>query len=553
MTIVSKFPADWWKTAVFYQIYPRSFYDSNNDGIGDLKGITQKLDYLNDGNGGGLGIDAIWLSPFFPSPMKDFGYDVSDYCEIDPMFGVMADFEELVHEAHTRDIKIVIDLVLNHTSDQHPWFQESRKDRTNPKADWFVWHDPKPDGSVPNNWVSVFGGPGWTYDENRKQYYYHAFLKEQPDLNWYNPEVQAAVKDVIHFWAKKGVDGFRLDTANFYAHDLEFRDNPKQPEGSVPLEMREGVEYDKYITCFSKDRPENFEFLKFIRQSLEEISPHLTTVGEIGGIQQIDELIDLSCRYVQGNERLHMVYNFCLLGALTTSKIIEVLQKTEAKREDGHMSWSLGNHDCPRVITRTQGNSINPGFHQTLILMLLSIKGTPILYYGDEVDLPDYDIQKDEVRDPVGIHYWPQYKGRDGCRTPFPWDMDQPNQGFNQGTKPWLPTKSPVDLKQQFSDPLGTLSVIKEMIRIRKSSPALQFGSFQILFRNDHGFLFERKTETQTVQVACNVSNSEMSIDLDSDQWTPMTINAFNNNGTLSGTVLTLPAFGFSILQRDQN
>ncbi|MBF0278364.1 MAG: DUF3459 domain-containing protein [SAR324 cluster bacterium] len=550
MIISSQFPADWWKSAVIYQIYPRSFYDSDNDGIGDLKGITQKLDYLNDGEGGGLGIDTIWLSPFFPSPMKDFGYDVSDYCGVDPIFGTLNDFEELVQSAHARAMKVVIDLVLNHSSDQHPWFQESKKDRSNPKADWYVWQDPKPGGGLPNNWLSVFGGPGWTFNEDRQQYYYHAFLKEQPDLNWYHPEVREAVAEVFRFWAEKGVDGFRLDTANFYVHDRELRDNPPQPEGHVPLEAREGLEYDKYVTRFSKDRPENFQCLKHIRQTLDALSPHLTTIGEVGGIQDLDELIDLSCSYVKGSEHLHMVYNFGLLGEINIPKVTRLLQLTESRIEDGWLSWSLGNHDCPRLTSRSGGNSDKPGIHQTLLLLLLCLKGTPILYYGDEIEMPEYPIHKEELQDPVGINYWPTYKGRDGCRTPFAWDCQKPNQGFNQGARPWLPAKSPVDLKEEQKKTQGTYALTREMLGLRRNLPALQSGSFELVFHDEHGFLFDRKLGGQSLRIACNLSDSSCQFNLDSETWSVVPLHTFAKQGELDGSVLKLPSFGFSILKK---
>ncbi|KAK3604186.1 hypothetical protein CHS0354_001994 [Potamilus streckersoni] len=393
---------DWWKTAVFYQIYPRSFYDANNDGIGDLKGITCKLDHLNDGKGGGLGVDAVWISPFFLSPMKDFGYDVSDYTGIDPMFGTMSDFEEMTAEAHKRGIRILIDLVLNHSSDMHPWFIESRSDRTNPKADWYIWHDGKPDGSVPNNWQSIFGGPAWTWDDNRKQYYNHSFLKEQPDLNWYNPEVQTQMKHIIQFWLKKGVDGFRLDTANFYAYDKQFRDNPLYT-GADSVE-KQTSHYFKYETVYSKDRPENFRCLELIRSSIEEIGGHYTTIGEIGGIQDLDRLMKLSADYVRGNKYLHMAYNFGLLtDNFSAENLTLTIGKLEEHIKDGWPCWSLGNHDCRRIETRAGNTELK----RSLVAMLLFMRGTPILYYGDECDMPEYEIKKDELQDPFGKAFFP--------------------------------------------------------------------------------------------------------------------------------------------------
>ncbi len=548
MNILSNIPSDWWKHAVFYQIYPRSFYDSNNDGIGDLKGVTRKLDYLNDGNGGGLGVDAIWLSPFFTSPMKDFGYDVSNYMDIDPIFGTLADFDNLVTEAHARGIKILADLVLNHSSDQHPWFQESKQSRTNQKSDWYIWVDKPKDKPYPNNWVSVFGGSAWEYIEERDQFYYHSFLKEQPDLNWYHPEVQQAIQDIITFWAKRGVDGFRLDTANFYAYDRELKDNPKYPEGRKALEARDGVDYDLYDNCFSKDRPDNFEFLKLIRQAVKNISPHITTIGEIGGIQDMDRLIELAGSYVQGKDALHMVYTFSLLGsAIKKKSISEVIAKTENKINDGWPCWSFGNHDCARVRTRSKKAMGINEFYQNMMLLLLCFRGTPIIYYGDELGMVDYPIKKEELQDPFGISYWPKYPGRDGCRTPFPWQINKKNQGFNDGNKSWLPTKSPVALIEEHGKTNDMFLLTQEMIQIRKKFPALQKGDYEEIYVNDSVYAFRRNYQGQTIFVACNFSDARQVIPMNGNQWEAVLLTFYKRNGGYKNEKITLPPFGFSI------
>ncbi len=550
MNILTKIKADWWKSAVFYQIYPRSFYDANNDGIGDLKGITSKLDYLNDGKGGGLGIDAIWLSPFFKSPMKDFGYDISDYLDIDPIFGTLVDFEELVSESHSRGIKILVDLVLNHSSDQHLWFLESKKSRNNPKSDWYIWVDKPEDGGIPNNWVSVFGGTAWEYVKERDQYYYHSFLKEQPDLNWYQEEVRDAIEEIILFWSRKGVDGFRLDTANFYAYDRELRDNPKHPEGHESLEERDGVEYDLYNNSFSKDRPENFSFLSHIRQALEKVSPHITTIGEIGGIQDLDRLIELASSYVQGNQHLHMAYTFSLLGSKIRSKEISTaIEKTEEHIGDGWPCWSFGNHDCVRMRTRCEKSLGKIQAHQNLMLILLCFRGTPIIYYGDELGMFEHKIKKEELQDPFGITYWPEYPGRDGCRTPFPWKLNDRNQAFNRGNQPWLPTTSPV----AYLDSQGKLNrmfvLTREMIKIRKASPALQRGSYQPFAVNEAVYSFLRTSDNETILVACNFTNSNQTLSLADSEWEEITLSSFERNGSVAGKDLILPPFGFSLLR----
>lgn len=553
MTILSDIPSDWWKSAVLYQIYPRSFYDANNDGIGDLKGITSKLDYLNDGKGNGLGVDGIWLSPFYKSPMKDFGYDVSDYLDVDPIFGTLDDFDELIAHAHSRGIKILVDLVLNHSSDLHPWFLESKTSRDNPKADWYLWVDKPGHGGLPNNWLSVFGGSAWEYCEERDQYYYHSFLKEQPDFNWYNPEVQAAMETIITFWCRKGVDGFRLDTANFYAHDQQLRDNPEYPSDHQALEEREGVEYDSFNNCYSKDRPENFDCLKLIRRSIEKCSPHITTIGEIGGIQDLDELLKLASSYVHGSEHLHMAYTFSLLGSKTNSMdIATILGKTEKEIGDGWPCWSFGNHDCVRVRTRSENSLGKVEFYQNLMLLLLCFRGTPIIYYGDELGVEEYKVKKEDLQDPFGIAYWPDYPGRDGCRTPFPWELNHPSQGFNSGQTSWLPTTSPVALMKDgvLENPMFELT--REMIAFRKSQPALQTGSYNQVAANPSVFAFQRTLDNERVFIACNFSGSQQELFV-GDDWQEKTLNHFTRNGKLDGLSLDLPPYGFSLLVSKQH
>ena len=549
MNILSKIPLDWWKNSVFYQIYPRSFYDADNNGIGDLKGITQKLDYLNDGQGGGLGIDAIWVSPFFKSPMKDFGYDVSDFCDVDPIFGTMADFDEMTEACHQRGIKILVDLVLNHCSDLHPWFQESRKDRTNQKADWFVWEEKAADGGPPNNWIGVFGGSAWEYEPKRDQYYLHNFLKEQPDLNWYNTEVQQAMREIIRFWLKKGVDGFRLDTANFYAFDQKLRDNPKLPDDHPSLENRDGIDYDKYDACFSKDRPENFEFLNIIRSTIDEQESHATTIGEIGGIQNLDRLIELASSYVKGDQHLHMAYTFSLIGTrLDATSIANIIGLTETHIEDGWPCWSFGNHDSTRIKSRCKAQMDVEFFQENLMLLLLCLRGTPIIYYGEELGMTEYAIKKEELQDPFGITYWPSYPGRDGCRTPFPWGHKQHAQGFNLSHKPWLPATSTVSLDQQTDDLTSMFTLTKTMIEIRKKHPALAFGDFKEIKLTVDLYVFQRTYRSQTIIIACNFGNSSQNIKIGIKHGKQLIIPAFQRNGKWINESMELPPYGFSIL-----
>ena len=539
---------DWWKSAVFYQIYPRSFYDSNNDGIGDLQGVTKKLDHLNDGNGGGLGIDAIWFSPFFTSPQADFGYDVSDYCNIDEDYGTLEDFDNLVAEAHKRNIKVVLDLVLNHTSDQHEWFKESRSDSTNPKADWYVWADPKPDGSPPNNWLAVFGGAAWTYEPQREQYYLHNFLAEQPDLNWYNPEVREVLADVVRFWMNRGVDGFRLDTANYYAHDQELRDNPKRPPNSRPLEDdQEANPLSSYITKYSKDRPENIEFIHYLRTIFDE-GNSIVSIGEIGSSESLDETLKLGADYVKHGDGLHMAYTFAMLNKEMNAEYFKhVVRFTEDMIEDGWPCWSLSNHDCTRMMSRYNCFNEREGFQQMMLLLLLSLRGTPIIYYGEEIDMEEYRISKEEVKDPQGIRFWPEIKGRDGCRLPFPWDSKASNQGFNDGAKPWLPAKNTLTLDKALADPNSTFHVLKEMLTIRKNNPALQIGNFREILIEGKCFVFERKTVNQTIIIAVNFSLEEHHLKLPVKVDQDLTPKALKRSCTINNQQLVLPGSGYFV------
>jgi len=536
---------NWWESAVFYQIYPRSFKDSNNDGIGDLAGVIEKLDHLNDGKGGGLGIDAIWFSPFFPSPQADFGYDVSDYCNIDSDYGTLEDFDQLVEESHRRGIKIVLDLVLNHSSDQHKWFQESRKNSTNSKVDWYVWADPKPDGSPPNNWLAVFGGAAWTFEPQRGQYYLHNFLPEQPDLNWYNPEVREALADVVRFWMKRGADGFRLDTANYYAYDRQLRDNPKRPENSELMEDgQEANPLSQYITKYSKDRPENLEFIHFLRKIFDENG--VVSIGEIGSAEGLESTLKLGTDYVKNGKGLHLAYTFSMLNKNMNAEYLEhVLRVTEESIEDGWPCWSLSNHDCMRMISRFDCFGERDGFQQMMLLLLLSLRGTPIIYYGEEVDMQEYEITKDELRDPQGIRFWPDIKGRDGCRLPFPWDSKLTNQGFNSGTKPWLPAVNKLSLDQAKADSGSTFHVLQEMLQIRKKFPALQNGSYRKILLDGDCFVFERKTEDETMLIAANFSTEEQSINLPYKVTKDHTPKAFKRFCTLKNELLTSPACGY--------
>jgi alpha-glucosidase len=476
---------DWWKGAVIYEVYPRSFQDTDGDGVGDLSGIAERLDYV-----AALGVDAVWIAPFFTSPMDDFGYDVADYRDVDPLFGRLADFDGLLDEAHRRGLRVLIDLVLSHTSDRHPWFAESRADRTNPRANWYVWADPKPDGTPPNNWLSFFGGPAWEWDGRRRQYYLHNFLASQPDLNFHEPAVQDAVLDVARFWLDRGVDGFRLDTANKYFHDAELRDNPPTAPGMTLSAMSPANPFSMQQPIYNVNRPETLHFHERLRALMDEY-PATTAIGEIG--VQLTGSRNLADYTAPG--RLHMAYSFDLLGPDgTPAHIRQVVEKAE---HDGATwtSWSFSNHDVPRVASRF---GVPAEATPVLIQLLACLRGTPTLYQGEELGLSNVDVPYDKLQDPYGRRFWPSYRGRDGCRTPMPWRQDARNAGFSTA-EPWLPI--PEDHRAaavdgQENDPASPLSRIRAFLAWRRGEPVLYTGGIRFLDAGDAIIAFTRTDET---------------------------------------------------------
>ncbi|MEJ2302819.1 MAG: alpha-amylase family glycosyl hydrolase [Anaerolineales bacterium] len=461
----------WWQTGVIYQIYPRSFKDTSGNGVGDLAGIIEKLDYLS----GILGVDAIWLSPFYPSPMADFGYDVSDYMDVDPLFGDLATFDQLVAQAHQSDLKIIIDLVPNHSSDQHPWFQESRSSRDNPKRDWYFWVDPKADGSPPNNWLSVFGGSAWEWDETTGQYYLHSFLKEQPDLNWRNPEVKAAMFDVVRFWLERGVDGFRIDVAHYIMKDPQLRDNPPNPSPGksvhVPLS-----EYDYQLHLHDKGHPDVHEIYRQFRQLLDAYSadrPRMA-VGEI----HIFDWKEWATYYGEHLDELHMPFNFALLRSpWTPQSARQVVDSLEAALSPGAWpNYVLGNHDEPRLASR-----IGRQQARVAAMLLLTLRGTPTLYYGDEIGMMDVPIPARLRQDPYGQRV--PGMDRDPCRTPMQW-QDAPYAGCMppETPDPWLPLADDyhsVNIQDELADSSSMLNLYRRLLAYRKSHPVLQRGDYQ--------------------------------------------------------------------------
>jgi len=499
---------DWWRSAVIYQVYPRSFMDSSGDGIGDLKGIMQKLDYISS-----LGVDAVWISPFFKSPMKDFGYDISDYRAIEPMFGTMEDFQQLLTKAHARGLKILIDQVWNHTSNQHPWFLESRQSRDNPKADWYVWADAKPDGTPPNNWLSTFGGIAWTWDEQRQQYYLHNFLAEQPDLNWYNPEVVEAILDTARFWLDLGVDGFRLDVVNFFMHDQQLRDNPPRPKNLQRPAGADGndpffSQLNKYNFC----QPENLQILEPIRELIDSY-PGTTTLAEISSAE---DTILTSSEYVKGDKRLHMAYNSSLMSdePLTHARLRTLIDQVETLFEDGVICWTGGTHDFPRVKSRWRKFMIDDefsheAFDHMFAALVLSLRGSYCIYQGDELGLTQAQIPYEKMQDPFGLAGYPAILGRDGSRTPMPWLKEGHNAGFTTAEEPWLPIPEEhrhhaVD--QQEHSPNSLLNKYRRLIQWRKKQPALLQGDLTLLDTPEPLLGIERQCDQQRLLCLFNLS-----------------------------------------------
>lgn len=495
---------DWWRGAVIYQIYPRSYLDVNADGIGDLSGITSRLDYVKS-----LNVDAIWISPFFVSPMDDYGYDVADYKNVDPMFGSLEDFDALLEAAHERGLRVLMDLVISHTSDRHPWFRESRNDKSNPKADWYVWADPKEDGTPPNNWLSIFGGSAWEWDSRRQQYYLHNFLTSQPDLNFHNPIVQVAVLDAARFWLERGVDGFRLDTVNMYFHDAELRSNPPLEKGQLVNGIPEQNPYGRQQPIYNITRPENLGFLERLRALMDEY-PATTTVGEVGAVL---DMYDTLKDYTEDGKRLHMAYSFDFLSREFSAPFVRsVVERMEGNR-NSWASWAFSNHDVERVLSRW-GFSADPDRAAPLLIALMTcLKGTPCLYQGEELGLPEAVVPFEKLKDPYGIRFWPEFKGRDGCRTPMPWNPAASNGGFSEGT-PWLPVPAEHVARavsvQEGSDTMP-LRHVRRFLGWRQEHLVMKRGKIEFHDTQGDVLAFSRSFEGERVLAVFNLGETHAS------------------------------------------
>ena len=494
----------WWHGAVIYQVYPRSFQDSDGDGVGDLPGIEQRLDHLAD-----LGIDAIWISPIFPSPMADFGYDVADYCGadycgIDPLFGSLGDFDRLLHAVHKRGMRLLLDFVPNHSSDRHPWFVDSRSSRASPKRDWYIWRDPAPDGGPPNNWISDFGGSAWAWDAATGQYYYHAFLKEQPDLNWRNPALRAAMLDVLRFWLDRGVDGFRIDVLWHMVKAADFPDNPPNPD------YRDGMgEMHSVLQVHSTDQPEVHAIAAEMRALADRYGDRLL-IGEI--YLPLERLMHY---YGVESAGVHLPFNFQLIEAPWNARALArlIADYEAALPAGGWPNWVLGNHDRPRIATR-----VGEAQARVAAMLLLTLRGTPTVYYGDEVGLADVAIPADCLVDPRELREPGLGLGRDPVRTPMPWDRT-PNAGFTSGT-PWLPLNADWPTRNvalQRDDPASMLSLHRRLLALRRAHPALAIGDFALVAAEDDVLAYARRHDGTPLLVALNLGGSPH--DLPLPQW----------------------------------
>lgn len=504
---------EWWRGAVIYQIYPRSFADSNGDGIGDLPGITAHLEHVAS-----LGVQAVWLSPFFTSPMRDFGYDVADYRDVDPIFGTLADFDALIARAHALGLKVIIDQVYSHTSDEHRWFVESRASRDNPKADWFVWADAKPDGSPPSNWQSVFGGPAWTWDARRGQYYLHNFLPSQPQLNVHNAEVQDALLDTARFWLDRGVDGFRMDAVNFAMHDQALTDNPPAPPGTAPRTRP----FDFQLHLHNQSHPDIPKFIARLRALLDSYGDRFT-VAEVGGEDSDREMK----AFTADNRHFDSAYGFDFLYA---SRLVPALVKAGSERWPdapglGWPSWAFSNHDAPRCISRWAPPEHRDAFARMAMLLLMSLRGDVFVYQGEELGLTQVDIAFEDLRDPEAITNWPLTLGRDGARTPMPWRADAPGLGFSTA-RPWLPLgpdHKALAVDRQDADPASMLAFTRHAIALRNSRDALLLGDMTVLEASGQVLAFERAVAGERLLCVFNIGAAPAEWrPAEPDRWRPV-------------------------------
>ena len=529
--------SEWWREAVCYEIYVRSFQDNNGDGVGDLPGIIERLDYLNDGTPNSLGVDALWLTPINPSPMFDFGYDVADYCAVDPVFGSLADVDRLIAEAHRRGIRIILDLVPNHTSHLHPWFQASRSSHTSPTRDWYIWRDPAPDGGPPNNWVSSFGGPAWSFDAPSGQYYLHSFLPEQPDLNYRNPDVLRAMEGVIRFWLDRGVDGFRVDVIHKMVKDVAFRDNPRPgPEEEHPVHHFGGQ-----VHAYDEDQPEVHDIIASWRMLLEHYGGRMM-VGEV----YIFDPARVVRYYGNGRDGLPLAFNFSFMWSPWEAAAFRAqVDRMEAiLPAAAQATYVLSSHDAPRHRTRFDDPCWGEARARLAAMLLLTLRGTPFLYYGEEIGMRDVAIPPERIRDPVGKRF--PAVGRDPERTPMQWRA-APGAGFTTAADAWLPIASDADainVADQAQDPRSLFSFYRRLIWFRKASDALRRGTYRPLDGPPDTFVFIREHAGVRLLVALNFADEDRAVVLPSPAHVELSTDYDRRREPVSGTLVLMPNEG---------
>ncbi len=532
----------WWRGATIYQIYPRSFLDTNGDGIGDLPGIISRLEYVAS-----LGVEAIWISPFYKSPMADFGYDIADYRAVDPIFGTLADFDRLVERAHELGLKVIIDQVPSHTSDQHEWFNTSRQSRDNPKADWYVWADVRADGTPPNNWLSIFGGVAWTWEPRRGQYYLHNFLKHQPDLNFHNPQVRSAALDNMRFWLARGVHGLRLDAINFCFHDPALRDNPpraadERKTNGFSISNPYAYQWHHY----NNTQPEMLPFLEEIRALLDEF-PDAVALGEISSDDSTATVAD----YTRPG-RLHMAYSFELLSNDGSPRHIRAtVEKLRKTAPESWPCWTISNHDVERVVSRWGRSAPQlPHFATQLTALICALRGSVCVFQGEELGLGEAEVPYEALRDPYGIAFWPAFKGRDGCRTPMPWDSNE-RAGFSSG-EPWLPVPTQhleLSVAAQEQDPSSALHGFRRLLAWRRSQALLIHGDIEFLAATQSVLAFRRFDAHSALVVAFNLSAEFASVALPG-LTVGRTISGHGlPEGRMAGASLELPGHGVAFYE----
>ncbi len=536
---------EWWRGCVMYQVYPRSYCDANGDGIGDLRGIISKLDYIAS-----LGVDAVWISPFFKSPMKDFGYDVSDYRDVDPIFGSIQDFLELLKEAHRLGLKILIDQVWSHTSDQHRWFKDSRQCRSNHMADWYIWADPQPDGTPPNNWMSYQVGPAWTWDGRRRQYYLHHYIPEQPALNLRNPNVRQEIKNTAAFWLDLGVDGFRVDALHTHIYDKDLRSNParagnnfnnsRDVPDSNPMSFQDRI--------YTVNTPENIVWVEEIREHINKWEGRCL-LAEVGGDNTEKDAVD----YCQTDKRMHMAYSYGLVKSDMSKKCLtKTIGKVEEIIDDGWMCWSIGNHDIKRVLNR-----VNPHYADKaalakyLMALLLSLRGTPCIYQGEELGLPQAELAFEDLVNPFDISLYPDHMGSDGARTPMPWMKTAPNAGFSNTThKTWLPIPPghvALAADRQEKDEQSILNEYKRFIAWRKGQDILLTGAFEFVEADGDILAYMRSLDDKKMLCVFNTSDSPASWNYDVDGLEAM--EEVNHNASYDGKGFELAPYGYGFFR----